>query len=830
MLFNYLKVFFRDAARNSFFSLLNVLGLSIGFAACLIIISYISFERGFDDFHVNKDRLFRLAMNVKSGESQGNAATYPILHNLLEKVPQVETSVRLKQKKGIIINEAYPNKKFSEDRIFYADENFFDVFSFKLLAGDPRHVLSEPNSVVLTRSIAEKYFGDLEFNEVLGKTLRKIGTTEDEALEVTGVCEDVPLNSHIQYDFIISYKAIYQWRDDDGSDYKTLAESGTEWPGFYTYVLLEKTSPGSIPDLEKQVTKLFNEVLPPYQQMNKYDFFLQPVRDIHLHSKLVGELSPGGDADDMNILLAVAVLLLTIAVINYVNLSSARTSERFREIGVRKVLGSQRRQIINRFLFESVIFSLASSTVATLILLAFWSLLSPFVGIRFDFNLWNNELFYIFIVGSLLFTTATYSLYPIVVLSSNNPVTALRGGGLGVKGGGFRKALVVFQFTAATVLIAAALIINKQTLFMQDSEKGMQTENMLVVRAPKVPSQRTDYLTRSDAFKSEVANIASVKGVTLGVRIPGEDLSTQAIRREDQSEGTGTLLNILGVDHDYLKTLQLKLLAGRNFSRSHKANEELMSYNEERVNFGSNDHSVIINELAARELGFEKPDDAIGHRVFVFGTKKEIIGVVHDHHHKSMKQEAQATLFYIQLVYGGYYIVNMETQSKLLPAVDLVKAAWDKVYPVDPFEFFFLDDFYNQQYQSEVQFQRIFWAFATLILAISCLGLLALSMFTISKRAKEIAVRKVVGATFTDIVKTILTGFAPLIGISLALSVPMIYFFGESWLSGYPFRITVGLWAFFIPACIVGILTIFIVLAQTWTTVRRTSLQYLRSE
>src|SRR5690606_15091787 len=274
--------------------------------------------------------------------------------------------------------------------------------------------------------MAAKYFGDLEVNEVLGKTLRKIGTTEDESLKVTGVCEDVPLNSHIQYDFIISYKTIYEWRDSDESDYKTLAESGTEWPGFYTYALLKNNSSASIHELEKMITQMFSEVLPAYQQKNTYEFFLQPVQDIHLHSKLVGELSSGGDVNDMNILMAVAVLLLLISVINYVNLSSARTSERFREIGVRKVLGSRRRQTIYRFLFEAVVFSLASSTLATLILLPFWNLLSPVIRIGFNFNLWSHELFYLFIVGSLLFTTITYSQNPIVVLSTNNPVKPLK--------------------------------------------------------------------------------------------------------------------------------------------------------------------------------------------------------------------------------------------------------------------------------------------------------------------------------------------------------------------------------------------------------------------
>jgi putative ABC transport system permease protein len=834
MLKSYFKVAFRDAKKNSFFSILNILGLSVSLAACLIIISYVSFELSYDAFHTGADRLYRVAMNVKSGDAESsNAATYPILRNLIvDKFSQVQSCLRVKQKKGIIANESNAKVRFSEDRVYYADRNFFEVFNFELIKGDPATVLNLPNGVVLTEQMVRKYFGaEAKYDDVLGKPLRKIGTTENELLMVAGICRDVPSNSHFVFDFIINYEAIYQWKDQDGGDYRQLSESSTEWPGFYTYILFRNVpDPVVLNETSLAIGKSFASAIPEYQRGSSFRFILQPIQRIHLDSHFGDELMPNGDIRNVYILTSIAVLLLIIAIVNYVNLSSARTSERYKEVGIRKVLGAQRSQIIARFLSESMAFAVVSTSLAIVLMILFWFWIKPYAEFNIDYAFWSDPNFYIFVCVALLLSTVIYSLYPIAMLSSHNPITALRGGVFGIKGGGLRKLLVVFQFIIATVLIAGALVIEQQMMFMKSSDTGLKTSHVLVLRAPKVPRDRGDYLSKNEAFKVDMGKIAAVHGVSLSVRIPGEDLATQVITREDQPEGSGRLISIVGVDHDYIKTLGLKIVAGDDFLRDAKVDDALVQFNQDKVNFGTDDHSVILNESAVKSLGFNSASEAIGNKVFVFGSKKVIRGVVNDYYQKSLKAAVKPTLFYVQLVYGSFYLVNLDSKANVQQILELGGKIWSEYYPMDPFEFFFFDDFYNAQYKSEARFYKIFSIFTILVVSIACLGLFALSMFSISKRSKEIAIRKIAGVSFLDIAKTILYSVLKLSAIAVLVSIPLIFFVSSEWLDSYPHRISLGLWVIAIPALIIMGLTIVIVLSHIWRAVRKNSIYYLRSE
>jgi putative ABC transport system permease protein len=834
MIKNYLKVVFNDIRKNPAFSTINILGLSISLTTSLLIIIYVSFEMGYDRFHEKAERIYRLRMDITTGEVHSqNASTYPVLRNLIvTQFPEANSAVRVFPKSGVLALDENSDIKFSEGKIFYADDDFFKVFSFHLIEGDPSSCLSQPNSIVFTESMVKKYFEvGTNYKDIIGKYVRKIGTTENELLVITGISQDAPQNSHLLFDFIVSYKSIHGWTDQDGEDYKTLAENSTEWPGFYTYILLEQEmNKDNLAAFEEQISKTFASNIPEYQSRNSYSFQLQPLVSIHFGDKLRGELNVNGDRRNIITLGIVSFFLLIIAVVNYVNLSSAKTSERFKEVGVRKVLGATRGQIILRFILESMFFSLISTLLAILMFLIFWYWLRHYFNIEFEYPFWYDKTLYLFIGLTFILNTLIYSLYPIMILSKQYPIMALRGEVFGIKGGELRKALVVFQFFIATGLIAGSLVIYRQMMFMKSAETGVSTENKLVLRVPKIPTDRQDYLRKSEVFKTQIGTLSFVDGVTMGVRIPGEEMATQIVGLENQAGSNSMLMSILGVDHDYLKTLKLKVLVGKDFSLTNQPDQELIEYNESRINFGTNDHSVIINESAAKLLGFKEFEEALGEKITLFGTKKVIIGVVSDYYHRTVKEVVQPTVFYIQLVYASYYVISLNDSNSIQENINSIQSLWKQHYPSYPFEFFFLDEFYNRTYKTELQFQRVFAAFTSLVVVISCLGLFALSLFTISKRAKEITIRKVVGASYMDILRTILRNFLILISISLIIATPVVYYIFSNWLERYPYRIAIDIWMILIPAILIVFMTIAIVSFQTIIFFKRISINNLRSD
>jgi putative ABC transport system permease protein len=835
MISNYVKVAIRDIKKKIVFSAINVLGLSISLTACLIIVVYVSFEFSFEDYHQNADKIYRIRMDINSSSIHSeNASTYPIVKNLIkDQFADVSRVVRVKQKKGIILREeeGYPFVKFNEDNILYVDEEFLEVFSFPLIAGNKVRALLNPNSVVLTESMARKYFGNsANYNEIIGSSIQKIGSTENEVLKITGICMDVPKNSHLNFDFLISYKSIYGWKSDDGEDYKSLAENSSEWSGFFTYVLVEHDlSASRVKNLEKAITDLIVKNFSQVKRSDKYEFLLQPIKKIHLESHLDGEYSKNGEKSNVYLLMVVSFLLLSITIVNYVNLSSSKTSERYKEVGVRKVLGSGRKQIIVRFLIESLVTTLISTVLAVTLFLILWSSVKNYFNLDFYYPFWKDSTFYLFILLSFVLNTLIYTLYPIILLSNFSPVVALHGGFLGSKGGRLRKFLVIFQFFVASILIAGSLTAYKQMSFMKEADTGIKIDSILILKAPKVPTNRERYLSTNEVFKTELTGLSLIKNVTTGVRIPGEEMASQTLTLVDD-ESKEFLVNIIGVDQDYLKTFELKTVAGRNFSKTPAENPELLQFNELRVNFGSNDHSIIINESASKLLGFKNPNEALGQNAYLFGTKKVIIGVVPDYYHQSVKETFKPTVFYIQQVYSNYYILSLEKSASLSHVISLVNKSWNKFYPKDPFEYFFLDDFYNEQYKKDNQFQKVFTSFAVLTVFVACLGLFALSLFTISKRSKEIAIRKINGASTMTIITSILNDFMRLVLIALIISIPLSFLLFSKWLENFSYRISLGFWLVWIPSLTVLLLAILIVLYQTIIAARGNPIKYLRYE
>jgi putative ABC transport system permease protein len=828
---NYLKTSLADLRKNLIFSTVNIFGLAISLTACMFIIVYLSFELSYDAFHVDANRIFRLQMNLSSGEIYDqNASTYPILKNIIiERIPEITDVVRLRQKKGIVSLEENSKFTFTEEKIFYADDSFFQMFSFRLLQGNPKSALSHPNTVVLTEAMVRKYFGaDTDYKDVIGKALRKIGSTENELLTITGVCENTPPNSHFSFDFIVSYKSIYGWADQDGGDYKQLAEYSTEWPGFYTYVLVD-IGTRDIQFLQSKISKAFSSAIPDYQKGTRYDFILQPLLSIHLESNLNFELENNANKRNIIILGLVAMILWVITVLNYVNLSSSKSSDHHKGVGIHKVLGASKLQISARFLTESLVVSLISSTVALAMFTCLWSIFRSDIGFKFDYELWSEPTIYVFFVVAIIMTTLAYSSYPISLLSSNNPFVALKGVGSKKSGTSFRKTLVAFQVLVSSVLIVGSIVTYKQFVFMSEADLKIKIQDVLILRAPKLPTAREDYLSKSATFKTELMQLAGVEAATRGAKIPGEELATHTVQRADISDG-GKLMNILGVDQDYFKTFQLPIVAGTHFLGMQIEDAELSSYNEGRVNFGSNDHSIIINESAAKLLGYADPQDAISQQLFLFGTKKKIVGVASDYHHQSLKKSIQPTVFYIQLVYANYYIIDVDPVMSKSSLIDRISKVWHQVYPADPFEYFFLSDFYSRQYDSDKYFEIVLLAFTLLLIIIACLGVFALSLFIISKRTKEIAIRKINGASKRDLLKVMFEEFFWPMGISVVLSIPISYIIFSEWLNTFPYRVSVSIPIYLIAIGIISLITTSIVTSHILIAANKNLARHLRSD
>ncbi|HEX6891270.1 MAG TPA: ABC transporter permease [Chryseolinea sp.] len=797
---NYINSILRYISRNKAFTTINILGLAIGMMACMLITQYVMHEFSYDNFHRKKDQIFRVQLDrFDKGELSTRWASgcAGIGIDLKADFQEVKDYVRLKSQNSVF---RYGDVYFKEEDTYFASEDFFKVFSVKLIEGVDSVVLKEPFKIVISQSLAKKYFGS---DNPIGKMISNNGKND---YEVTGVFEDLPANTHMKIDALMSFSSLNKlWNDPIVS---------WMWDGFMTYIVLdERTDP-----------KAFEQKLPAYvqkkagEELKRYNagmtFHLQPISDIHLDSDFIGEFKPNGDRQSTYFLSIVAILILITAWINYVNLATAKSIERAREVGVRKVMGGFRSQLIQQFLFESLLFNALAVVIAIVLVGIFTPAFGQLTGRELDFLLFKQSTFWLWIGALIIVGALLAGIYPAFVLSSYKPSEVLKGRFKNTSTGVvFRKGMVVVQFVSSITLIVGTFTVYRQIKYMQDQTLGVDITQTMVLNSPNVVD--STYEDKFQVFKQQLLRFPEVVGVTASTAVPGAapDWNAGGIRRLSQRDDEANQYRIIMMDHDFIKSFGLEVIEGRPFSG------DVINERE----------SVLLNESASRLMGFTKPEQAINDQIFFWGDTFRIVGVVKNYHQESLKKAYEPLIFRYERAPGGYYSIKFNTKN-VRESIARFEEEWKAMFPGNPFIHFFLDDHYNQQYQADQQFGKVFGIFSTLAIFIACLGLFGLSSLTAIQRTKEIGVRKVLGASVSSILALVSKDYVILMLFAIVLAVPVAWWIMAGWLESFANRIPLAWWIFAIPAMVVTAIALLTVSIHTLKAARTNPVKSLRYE
>jgi putative ABC transport system permease protein len=816
---NYLKIAFRNLSRQRFYSFINVTGLALGVASCLLIILFVQRELSYDRHHEKAGRIYRVNGEIKYGGNHYRlaVASAPFAETMLSEYPEVESAVRFRTRGSYLVKRENAPESFREFQVVWADSTFFNIFSVPVLKGRASSALKEPNTIAVSETIAKKYFNK---EEALGQTLV---LDNKMVVKITAVFADMPQTGHFRFDIIISMAGL-----DEAKSTNFLSNN------FNTYLLLKEGT--NFHSLESKMPAMVNKYIGPQAAAalggdfsmekfiaagNKYEFTLMPLKDIHLHSDLTAELSANSDISYVYLFSAIALFILVIACINFMNLSTARSANRAKEVGVRKVMGSLRSHLVRQFLSESILLSFFSFVVA--VGLAYLAL--PFFNSLAQIELtlpFKNIVFYGLMLLAALFVGLLAGLYPSFFLSAFEPVKVLKGQlALGTKSGLIRGTLVVFQFAISIFLIIGTFTIDRQLDFIQHKKIGFNKDQVIMVSDVYALGKQTE------SFKNEVLKNSSIISGTISGFIP-----VSGGWRNDNTfwpEGTEpTEENMVGmqnwsVDYDYLKTLNMKIIAGRSFSRE----------------FPSDSSGVILNETAVKHFHFE--DNPIGRKIVTFGDNNAdgtvnpnslvtstVIGVVEDFHFESLKQNITPLGFFLSES-PGYAAFRFEAKNTQ-DVINLLEDNWKKLSGGQPFQYSFLDESFGRMYASEQRLGKIFAGFAGLAIIIACLGLFALSAFTAEQRTKEIGIRKVLGASVSSIIVLLSKEFGKLVLIAFVLSVPIAWYAVDWWLRSYTYKVEVGVMVY-VLAGIAAFLVAWITMSfQSFKAATNNPVKSLRSE
>lgn len=803
MLKNYLLAIWRYVTRNSVFALINLLGLVVGTAAFLLIVQYSLHEFSYDQFWRAKENIYRLQLDrYDKGElaTRWAAGSNGIGPDLKRNFPEVKAYVRMTKSNAML---SHGDTFFKEENVYYTSSGFFDVFGLKLIEGVDSTALLGPNKMILSRSMEKKYFGD---EPALGKTMRNNGDTE---YLITGVYEDLPAKTHMALDAMLSFAtfANFQGVTEEEMNY-------WQWDGFLTYILLdEQTSPASLESkLPEFVIRQAGEEL---KQFNAgMVFHLQALTDIHLDSDFIMEFKPNGSRDTANFLLVVAFLIILIAWINYINLSTAKSIERAREVGVRKVMGSQRWHLVQQFLVESLLFNTVAVGLAVFVVVLLTPYFADLTGRPLGYELFTLKMFWIGSIVLIVVGAVFSGFYPALVLSSYKPVEVLKGRFKNTNQGvAFRKGMIVLQFVASIMLIVGTYTVYNQITYMRSQQLGVNIEQTLVIKSPNVID--STYRGTFQGFKNRLVQKAEVSFVTASSSVPGTspDWNAGGVRRLSQGEDESNQYRVLLIDHDFIPSYGLEVVAGRGFS------DEMN--NEEK--------SLMLNESAVRMMGFENADQAINDYVVFWGDTFRIVGVLKNYRQESLKKDFDQLLFRYSKAPQGNYSVRFNT-ANVKASIAQFEEAWKEFFPGNPFNYFFLDEHYEKQYKADQQFGSVFGMFSGLAIFIASLGLFGLSSLTALQRTKEIGVRKVLGASVAGILQLISKEYLWLLGVAIAMATPLSWWVMDHWLTGFANRIHLSWWIFAAPSLMVVLVAMLTVSFHTLKAARTNPATSLRTE
>ena len=812
MFWNYCIVAWRNLFRNKTFSFINVTGLAIGLATAFLIYQYVQVELSYDRFHKKADRIYRVPILYSGSFASlgASAVNHPAVGPAMQSdFPEVEDYARLVRASLFIRAATVAYEKegqapviFNEERIYLADASFLTMFSFPLLAGNASNALKEPFSIVVTERVARKYFGD---EEALGKML----SITNGDFKVTGVMQDIPDNSHLKFDMLVSFSTAGE----------NFGENVWTWPEFYNYILLkEDADPAAV---EEKIPAFLNKYLGKIWQEHKFksDMYLQPLTDIHLKSDLTFEQDINSSERTVYFLSLLGLFVLTIAWINYVNLSTAKSLERSKEVGLRKVSGATKTQLVTQFFFDAFVVNLLAVMLAAVLLIValpyFEGLTGKNIsGVLESTGAWYSLEFWAIVSGALALGIIVVGVYPAWVLSSFNPALVLKGKFLkSQRGLWLRKGLVGFQYVLSVFLIAGTITIYRQLTYMQQQDLGYNKEQVLVIRGPAITD--STYSNRIEYFRNELLQIPGVERMTASGEVPGQAIADRnTIRKLSDEERDNVITTISSIDQEFIRTYEMKLAAGRNFEEKDRFIFRMQNNNpitDDGYLVSGGQNRILINEDLALNLGYEKPEDAVNQIVkfrIGFQYAAEVIGVVKNYHQLSLRESYDPIAYFYPVFDNWRYFSLRLSTSNISETVPKVQDLFIEAFPENAFEYFFLDDYFNRQYQTDLQFGKIFGSFTVMAIVIACLGLFGLGVFTVTQRTKEVGIRKVLGASASAILVLFSKDSVRLLLVSYVISVPLIYMAARQWLDNFAFRIGMDWQIFLLPPVFLLIISI----------------------
>ncbi|MFS4468659.1 ABC transporter permease [Maribacter sp. 2210JD10-5] len=810
MIKNYLKIAWRNLFKNKAYSVINIGGLAIGITACLLILQYVAFETSYENFHVDGDKIYRVKQdryNDGELETEWAAGAFAAGFHFKERIPEIEDYVMVFDAGDVVIDKGDETLKIQD--VYYSGESFFNIFSYPLIAGEKQTIFAEPTTAALSESIAKKIFGT---TDVIGKTINLNGNSE---YRITGVYKDMPTNTQLRPNILLSYITFKErMLAQNDQDPNSNPENWWFSDGCLTYLKLKQgVNPVTVENkFVPIVEELAGEFLRQYNSNAVYT--LQPLTDIHLYSNYMMEPNPTGDGKTVYLLLGIAFFIIILAWVNYINLATARAIGRAKEVGVRKAVGSHRKQLIVQFFFESGLFN----ALALIMAFGFMALSIPafnrLSGQTLSYELFARDDFWIGFI--ILFVVGVFlsGAYPAFVLSSFRPVEVLKGKMVSTKQGGLmRKSLVVFQFAASLFLLIGTFAVYEQIQFMRKQSLGLSIDRTLVVERPIVTD--STYLGKMTAFKETLLKHPSVTSVATASTVPGQPVGWNAggIKLTSEDESAGNQYRVIGVDYDYIDQFDIKLIAGRKFSKD----------------FGADPQAVIFNRAGMKQLGFKNPEEAVGKRIDFWGNQYDIVGVAENFHQESLREAYEPLVIRLMPDVQGYFTIRTNTDN-VAQTIAQVSTEWDKFFPGNTYEYFFLDDHFNKQYRADQQFGQVFGVFTGLAILVACLGLFGLASFTTLQRTKEIGIRKVLGASVLGVLKLLYKEFAWLLVLAFVIAIPIAWFTIHNWLQGYAFKISIH-WAFFVlPFVAILIVALITVSFQTIKAATVNPVKSLRTE
>jgi putative ABC transport system permease protein len=759
MIKNYFKIAMRKLWKHKVFSSINIMGLAVGMTACFLIYLYVHFETSYDAFNTKADQIYRVVTNIKTPSDllQWSSTSGPMAINMRKDFPEVESAVRISGQSFLVRKG---NEKFQENNTIMADSTLFSIFDFPLVYGDKNTALKEPMSIVLSQTAAKKYFGN---TNPVGQSVLLTGGALNAT--ITGIMKDIPENSQIKADMIVSMSSqnqIYGGSID------------SQWASFnlVSYLLLK---PGTNPKTLAAKFPAFLDFHTGKQlkdaQMS-FTLFLEPLRDVYLYS--TRDNSKSGNIYNVYIFSLVAVFILLIACINFINLTTARSAERAREVGIRKVVGAARFQLARQFMGESIVICLMAFIIAILLCSLLLPLFNQLAGKQVSTPFFYHPLYIIGLFFIAIAIGVIAGFYPALVLSSFKPVSVLKGRfASGTRGILLRKGLVVFQFIISIILIVGTVIVYTQLNYMRSQDLGFSKDQTIVIDANQDKNK--------DAFKESLSSVPGVLATSFSSAVPGSGNSTAYSKVQNKSGDMQTAsLDIYFVDFNYINQYKIKVIAGRGFSKE----------------FGTDTtQAMVVNESAVKLLGYTSPQQAIGRNFDQWGRKGKIIGVVKDFHYQALQQPIRPLTMRIEP--GGYQLLSIKVAANNLPStVKAITSKWNQIIPNRPFEYNFLDESFDKQYRDEDRFGNLFFNFAILAIFISCLGLLGLASYSTLQRTREIGVRKVLGASVSNIINLLSIEFLKLVLIAFIVATPIAWFFMNKWLRDFAYRTNLAWWMF----------------------------------